>query len=155
LTLLIWIPNDVFSGVVHIDDSDDFPIKLDSSVYYFIDEVGDKTLEKVLREEFTANGKTDINFGYIGDPVWLKFTIKNSSGETLKDLFFEIENSNLDYVTIYLYKSNELVKSFKTGDLLPFEKRVVAHPNFTVPIVEIGNGEELDFYAHLKTANKL
>lgn len=152
LTLLIWIPNEVFSGVVNIDDFDDFPIKLDSSVYYFIDELGDKTLEEVLREEFTINSKTNINFGYIGDPVWLKFTIKNTSGETLKDLFFEVENSNLDYVNIYLYKSNELVKSFKTGDLLPFEKRVVAHPNFTVPAVEIGNGEELDFYAQLKTA---
>ncbi|OZB12474.1 MAG: diguanylate cyclase, partial [Marinobacter sp. 34-60-7] len=69
------------------------------------------------------------NFGYIQDPIWLRFDVTDPERINL----LEISYPQLDSIDFYLLRNGELAQEVHTGDRYPFSERPVQHPHFLFP----------------------
>jgi PAS domain S-box-containing protein len=88
-----------------------------------------------------------INFGYSGSSYWIHSKIDNYLDEPLVVMG---EYALIDYVDVWIYRNNQLLQVYETGDARDFATRPLAHPQFIFP-VESSSGDALDIYFRLKT----
>lgn len=72
-----------------------------------------------------------INFSFIKEPVWLRFTVKSPEAALW---YMHISYPLLDYLDIHIYNGKQLLKSVYTGDLRHFKQRDIDHPNFVTKV---------------------
>jgi len=73
------------------------------------------------------------NFGMTSDQYWFRIHLTNLEVYTLP-LTLQLDYALLDYIEVYLYQEGSLVRSYVTGDLLPFSQRPVLYPSFLFPL---------------------
>lgn len=80
-------------------------------------------------------GHGSPNFGYQdSDAFWFKFRLGAPRQEATRRIV-EIRYPQLDHVTFRLYQDGRLVKTYITGDRVPFKQRPVAHPHYLFPVL--------------------
>ena len=68
--------------------------------------------------------KEDI--GFTNENFWVKFDLKNNTKETL-GYFLETARPIIDYVDLYIVRTNGTVEILKNGDAIPFEDKDIHH----------------------------
>lgn len=87
----------------------------------------------MFKSEFEKNQKTNI--GIKKYPVWTFGKIINNT-EVEQRLVFVHPRAGIDFMDIYVYKDNKLIKEFKLGDMNPLENRIIESrkSNFFIPL---------------------
>ncbi len=75
----------------------------------------------------------DINLGYRKQAHWFKFDLVNADSEAVARLL-QISYPLLDNINIFQVADGRLLRSFATGDSLPFTQRPLAHRHFLFPL---------------------
>jgi diguanylate cyclase (GGDEF)-like protein len=95
-------------------------------VQYFQEHDGELSLAEA-RQYFDSStvkqgSNNSISLGFGVDPVWMKFTVKNTS-EIYQDYRLSIETPWLDYIDTWLIKDGKVLQHIQGGDAYPFEQR--------------------------------
>jgi diguanylate cyclase (GGDEF)-like protein len=117
--------------------SDKSPGRFDigTGMEVLVDESRAQTLEQVRLDRQpwqTIAGRTP-NFGFTKDAYWFRFQLNNTTGQTLARLV-ELPIPFLDDVQLFHFVGNQLLKSYATGDEMPYAMRTIRHPNFVMPL---------------------
>ena len=125
---------------------------LGKHIEYLEDPSQTLNIEQVSSPEYTEKfirGDVDIlNFGLKDSVYWLRLTVKN---ESLEECWF-LELARPSMNSVFLYTSSSDGKKFvetKTGYVLPFSTRDVAHENFVFNL-DIASGNEQTYYLRVK-----
>ena len=106
------------------------------NVSYIEDTSGSLDVGKILQSidtlEWTDVSGEIANFGYTKSPYWFKFSITNPYNSSA-DKLLEISYPQLDFIDLYQIDNGKVVSLHKTGDHLPFSKRIIDHPYFLFP----------------------
>jgi len=140
----LFFINSVPVSVITVD-KETKPLQFARSLEYYVD-ASDLDLSAIRDEDLNWK-KPDsgtLNLGYTGSAVWLKFTIDNRSGE---DLFFEINNPQLNRIEFYTPDSRGAYNVKYAGDTFPFSQREIIDKNFVFSIPYIDG--EATYYVKL------
>jgi signal transduction histidine kinase len=103
--------------------------------YFYLEDstsgLSHKQVATAPAEQFSILPKNTLTKKFEQHPFWLKITLDSS----LSDRVLLIENSHLDSVDVFIYDGNNLLKSYHSGDLRPFETRELNFIffNFIIP----------------------
>ena len=99
---------------------------------YLIDPKGDFTLDQVRAMELPAHSKRNPSFGWIKDVVWLATDIDKRDD---KKYILEIGYPLLDFVTVSIFRDEQLVKTLILGDSVKNSEGVLdsIEPAFYLP----------------------
>jgi signal transduction histidine kinase len=113
------------------------------------DMAGTLTLAQVRTRPFAAAPKKQISLGFTRSAYWLRFTIDNRSGAPVAWLL-ELGYPHLDHVELY----DATGKLWRTGDMLPFSRRPLAHANFVFPLTAQAQSSRV-LYLRVQTGGAL
>lgn len=126
-------------------------------VSFFEDKQGTLGIDQIVKKEFKPYLKETINFSYSNAVYWFKFQLQNQHKENNKELpnvsnrLLEISYPLLDEIDFYHFnQKNELIRHYKSGDMLPFAERVIPHRYFNFPL-EIRDSEPHSFYLKIRS----
>lgn len=130
-------------------------VSLNSAVQYYEDPNGNVTIAAVREPGLAWQSNQDkaFNQGYSHSAWWLRLNLVNSSGEQL-ERFLELSYAVLDYVDVYVYSGDQLLRSYQLGDRYPFFNRVVEHRFFVVPLTW-NPGQQLDIYYRIRSSTAI
>lgn len=131
----------------------------------FVDEVSLHKYAKIVnvgKQNYTIDqiiNNTNLKFkpllventdlGFTSDNYWIKFEIYNNTNSDIVP-FIETSRPIVDVAELYLIEPGEKPVVFKSGDLVPFEKRPL-NSRKTIFKVQLEPGELTTFYLHLKS----
>ncbi|MEY4110173.1 MAG: phosphoglycerate transport [Bacteroidota bacterium] len=123
-----------FAQVPRIDVGESNALKdVKNHVLYFIDKTAKLEIEQIKAIEGFEPVISDIpNFGITESAIWLKFQLYNSG--LRDDYLLQIAQPGLDEVALYIIDSIGEMKSFHTGEYLPFSLREYHDPNYIFKI---------------------
>lgn len=99
-------------------------------------------------DTWQAGTAATLNLGYRADPVWIKVNF-NTAHALESNWILEAANSQIDNIQVHLYRNSEHLKSWRSGDRLPFGQRPVLHRNFLFPLtLEPNQHYQLLIYVH-------
>lgn len=105
-------------------------------MHWIEDKSGLLTFEEVrdrdLSTQWTLAVKPSPNFGFTDSVYWLSLPFENES-DISASMLLEIGFPLHDKIDVYLLDGKELIKSFHTGDQVPFAQRPLDHRNFIFP----------------------
>jgi two-component system, sensor histidine kinase LadS len=112
------------SAEIYLDETDK-PVELWRELYVF-EEPEDSQLnwQQVYKDDdnFKAQEKPTLNFGYRNSPIWLKVKLTNKT--KVHRWGVSIDNAAIDFVDMFLIDAQgELVDSSYLGDMRPFSDR--------------------------------
>lgn len=92
---------------------------------YIVDTNNNLTAQDIINSQKLEIAAKN-SFGVMTKPIWVKFKIKNNS---LEPLSFMVSHSRpqLSYIDVYIFKDNELQKTYKTGFMALSETKPVEH----------------------------
>ena len=154
LLLVLGLSGGAFSQPVVLDDNTS-DINLGRDREIFEDREGLKTLDDICSKgtgPWVVNTAENINFGYTDSVCWVRAGLVNRSSKPLRFLV-EIGYPLLDYVHTFVVRENSR-ESWIMGDKKPYRERPVDHPCFITP-VQLAPGEQLMFYARIKTTSSM
>lgn len=88
-------------------------------------------------------------FGFSDSAYWFRLALKNSDSP-VSDWILETQFPLLDDIRVYLVYPDNRIVSHRSGDLLPFSERAIAHRNFTFPVA-LAARQEATVYIRVKT----
>lgn len=107
-----------------------------AAMHWIEDKSGSLTFEEVrdkdLSSEWNLALKPSPNFGFTESIYWLSLPFENDS-DTSASMLLEMGFPLHDKIDVYLLDGKEVVKSFHTGDQVPFSQRPLDHRNFMFP----------------------
>lgn len=106
--------------------------------------------DEVTNQEYTQVTEDVPNLGVSEDNHWFRGEIENHSS---KDIFLHIPFPNINYLDVYFFEGNALIKQAETGNLRPFSNREVAHQDFIFKIPQSPN--KLTVYIRVKNNAQL
>jgi signal transduction histidine kinase len=115
--------------------------------------ITDMASEKVS-EMFLPSTEGRQNFGYTPSAYWVRFTIKNTSGQTIK-WYLEVGYHFLDSIELFIPLRYGGYRMKKGGDLLPFKEREIAYRNFIFQLEEPPDGESTYFIRFETTSSMI
>lgn len=110
------------------------------------------TLDELLERDpsFTqAQHKSDLNFGYTPDEVWLRTQVENPTAHTQRWIV-EFEYPFLDRVTLHVMREHYNEQKI-SGSAVPIEQRELAHRQAVFPL-NLAPGETVTLYARVNAA---
>ena len=124
-----------------------FDILIDSSVHSQVADV-------IACQHFYKNEQEILQLGYTKFPVWLK-TRLHSRSDTTHSLILEIKNPHINFIRLYLVKSNGSIdSSFQyLGDRQPFHERIIQHRYFLFPI-EVLRQDSLELIFEVRSSGE-
>jgi len=146
--LLFCVGKGVFSNSITISDSTGSISALNAYTFIATDVSRNWTIDSMLEtNRFTEKLKTGNNIGFSSAGRWLSFELNNqSSGDVEYVLALNI--SVINEVEFYEVAYGKVVKSVKTGELLPMESRDIKHRRFAFSM-HIPKGEKRQYYVYL------
>lgn len=152
LSLFIWcfVNNPVKAAPIITYGNPEKLLELGPFASYYVDEtdmLSYKDIRKLPHWKFTTGKSKMINLGFSQFPVWLKFKIKNLTGE---QLYVYLEAQEIDYVDV-LVVSKDSVYHIETGVLRAYGKRKFSINSIVIPL---GTNPEYLFIA-IKDINRL
>ncbi|MGB0848652.1 MAG: sensor domain-containing diguanylate cyclase, partial [Thiolinea sp.] len=107
-----------------------------SGLYWLEDTSGAMTFDDIssrnLSTQWQQADNNNPNFGFTNSAYWFSLPIENPKSE-LNPMLLEIAFPLHDSIDVYLLDGNAIVKTFHTGDKLPFVQRPLHHRNFLFP----------------------
>ncbi|MCL6416582.1 diguanylate cyclase [Aestuariirhabdus sp. Z084] len=97
------------------------------------------------------NHDNQVNFGYTDSAYWLRYRLINPDDYKAFRLI-EFSYSVLDYLDVYLQRTDGTTVHHAMGDKLPFHQRPLISRNFLVPI-ELDAQEMITVYVRVKTSS--
>ncbi|MFL0810444.1 MAG: EAL domain-containing protein [Agarilytica sp.] len=124
---------------------------IDAGIQYTIDEksLGVYQISQLSKQEWVSF-EGEINFGYNQKVHWIRFDLNNVDAEAYERIL-EIAYPLLDHVSVYFFTDGELIRSFSSGDALPFHYRPIDHRNFLFPLHFEENSKNT-LYVRVQTA---
>lgn len=149
LCFLLFLPL-----VSHASISADKPFEAINGQVYFLEDAADRfTIDTVRNQDADWSRQQDgkaFNQGYSDSAWWLHARLKNDSAkEVLR--YLELSYAVLDYVDVWIYSGDQLVRFFEMGDKLPFSARPLEHRFFVFPVTWEA-GQTLDLYFRIRTS---
>lgn len=121
------------------------------SLQYFEDMSGELIFDSIERQHFIDLEQAVPNLGVSKSTFWIRFLIKNNTGED--GILLTIENPSLDYVALHWRQNGEAtVESFSEDQ--KFSERKIASP-FPTFDLNIENHEGAVFYLEVKGREQL
>lgn len=129
--------------------------KLSHYIEYIIESEQSYSFEEISNNKTATwhhfkESNDDPNFGFIDYGVWLKLSVNNQTNT--KDWIIQTNYSLIDYIQVYIKKSNGEVIHYKAGDQLPFSQRPIYHREFLFNL-PLEHKETVDIYIHVKTTS--
>ncbi|HVK98326.1 MAG TPA: diguanylate cyclase [Dongiaceae bacterium] len=110
-------------------------VKIGNSVHYAAanDVIAPDAIRELPLEQWKVNDSATISLGFQHQPLWFRvdFTTQEI---THKYWILELGNALIDRVDLYLYRNDVLLKSWHTGDRLPFSERPMESARFQFPL---------------------
>ncbi|MCX8122981.1 MAG: PAS domain S-box protein [Spirochaetes bacterium] len=91
----------------------------------------DEIVTRYKNKEFTHSTALHPSFGYSQYCVWIAFTVKNKSMNTVS-LLFEYDYPIIDDITLFI--PDTPFKAIQTGDRYPFVTRPIPYRSFVFPV---------------------
>lgn len=91
------------------------------------------------------------SIGFTKNIFWVGFTLQNLTASPIEEVI-EIDNPQLDYVTVYQVLSTGIQHQYTTGDKFLFNKRPVNNRNFLFPI-DLAAGETITLIIKIDKRN--
>lgn len=125
-----------------------------SSVYfeYLEDLSGSANIDEIINygpEKWASVAEGSATFGMTESPYWLRFSLENTSQQSLK-LIASLDYAQLDDVIFYVFSGGQKVHEFATGDTRPFYPREVDHPDMLLR-VNLNPKELKNIYIRVQT----
>ena len=93
---------------------------------------------------FRANHSEELNFGFTGSVVWLRFSV-DASGTGGEDWYLVERYPILDHITLFAPLPEGGYRRVDMGDTLPFGHRLMDHRAFIFPL-DTTVGADRDYY---------
>lgn len=140
------------SGAIVVNPSS----PIEAHFHYLEDSSGEADLEEIRKRpeaqwKLAASG--DATLGITSSPYWLRFSIRNETGENL-NLVSELAYSQLDEVTFHLLKDGRKIREFQTGDTRPFYPRDIDHPSMLLRF-DLAPDESRTIYVRVQTEGSM
>lgn len=120
-------------------------------VEIYEDKTNNLSFEEVISKEFTPSKSPVPNLGISKSNFWIKIPITNKTEN--EHLILELSLAIIDYVELYYYDDNQ-IKTIKTGDAYPFNKREYKDPHYLFDL-NIPKGETQTYYLNVKSNEAL
>ncbi len=146
-TLLLLISK-AFAQQVFVLDSLQNEVKVRTH-FLFLEDKKQQFSEKDIGEiafenQFQKSSKTIPSLGYSNSILWAKFKVKNISEA---DWLLELDNPNIDEVTLYLLDNQQLISKIQLGDNQPITTYPIQDRN---PIFPLKLQKNKDYTIYLK-----
>ncbi|MCW8941448.1 MAG: hypothetical protein OQJ88_12445, partial [Flavobacteriales bacterium] len=102
-------------------------INIGGDVQIYEDKTNNLSFEEVISKEFTPSKSPVPNLGISKSNFWIKIPITNKTEN--EHLILELSLAIIDHVELYYYDDNQ-IKTIKTGDAYPFNKREYKDPHY-------------------------
>lgn len=99
--------------------------------------------------EYKPLSSSNHSVGFTSSNYWVKFKLENTS-KTPNVYYLETGRPITDIATLYQINKKGEIKTFKSGDQIPFNERQVAHRSTFFKITLPSNAAQ-QFYIHLKS----
>ncbi len=100
--------------------------------------VNPAALSTVPEDQWEHNTAETISLGFQTQPYW--FVVDVTTAQDISRYWvLELTNALIDDVAVYLYRDQQLVGQWHTGDQYPFNQRPVDSPRFVFPFELQGN----------------
>ncbi len=124
---------------------------------YFVEDVDRKlSAENLLELEpglpFKKNTWGAVNFGYVKNPYWFRFELKNET-DSWQNLILEVQNPYINRTQLLEKKADTLIASKMTGDHFPALERPWHNRHFCFPI-ELAPNEFNTYYLLIDQSNE-
>ncbi len=138
--------------IVLTDDRGEYPLGLHLEILK--DPTGELTIEQVSSPEydgrFTPSQKEAPKYGFTDSAYWVRFRVRSEASST-RQWRLELEFPNMQYIDIYRPLPDQQGFEVKrTGILLPFDTREVAHHHFIFNLF-LPTGTEQTIYLRFKS----
>jgi signal transduction histidine kinase len=152
----MFVGNPLFSQPLITLSEENKSLSIGNLLYFYEDKSTQLTINHIIaptfQPHFQLSSQTIPNFDITNATIWLKFQLRNSTSEKC---FLEIDNPNIDSITIYyLADKREVVKIISTGAALSASSRDVHLNNFVVGL-PIKTSETGTFYISLRSKSWL
>jgi len=130
---------------------------LTRSMEYFVDETDAWRIDNLLSTDtppvFEPVSDASLNMGFVDDPVWLRFTLRNDTGRDQR-YFLEITNPRLARVEFYFQNPQGRIVIGSGGAAVPTTERAVLHamPAFNV---DLPSSAVQTYYLHIDNSGSL
>ncbi len=134
----------------------DQQIKLGYQLQYSFSHNETAKLEDVIKsdaDEWQLSNQTELNFGFIKKPLWIRFRLKNYSTESV-DKNIVLPHVSVDIIDLYLIRKNKPTELIKAGFKRSFGERNIRTKDVIVPILFSAN-ETLDVYIKIRSNGPL
>ncbi len=151
---LLYAPNSFAAESTKplIVKNNDTPYMLGEYIFLYKSINNTETINDILNENQFVKSENEVpNLGISPYSFWLKFAVKNESGQDT--LLLSIEQPYLDSIEFYS-PANGSYEVFKTGDNYAFSKRQFKNHNFIFKLPVKQNQQET-FYLKIKTGEQL
>lgn len=98
---------------------------------YFEDvssELGIDEIQNLPEMSWNHVASASANFGMTPSAYWIRFAVRNQESHSV-NLIAELDYSQLDEVSFFVFLGKSIIHQFTTGDTHPFYPREVDHPN--------------------------
>jgi two-component system, sensor histidine kinase LadS len=146
--------NNSLSTETIILENDNINYSLGNNLQYFEDSSGELTLKQILNEHsesFVKNKNEASGFGFSESAFWFRFAVINKSNV---DWLLEVGYPLLDSIELYRINNSGNHEVQKSGDLLPYNNRLIKHRNFIFKL-PIESGERNIYYLRVKTQSSV
>lgn len=105
------------------------------------------------RKHWRPLGDKTPNFGYTLSTYWFRIDLHNPNPQQVSKLLV-VNAPFLDHIEYYLFRGDEQVQSFVTGDKYRFSQRLIAHPQFLFPL-ELESGANYSLIFRVQTSGSM
>lgn len=154
LLLLLNCKIQAVAATLVLDDSkSDYNLNLHSE--WFEDPEKTLSLSEVLalpEHAFKTGLGENPNLGYTASALWLRFTLKNNSSQSI--WFLEMAYPRIDAMQLYMLQANGSYRKLRNDVLLPFNQRPIPHHNFIFSL-ELDQGMEKTYYLRIAQTHNM
>jgi two-component system, NtrC family, sensor kinase len=126
-------------------------LNIGDHIEIYEDQTNSLSFKEVILKEFTPSKSPVPNLGISKSNFWIKIPITNKTEN--EHLILELSLAIIDYVELYYYDGNQ-VKTIKTGDAYPFDKREYKGPHYLFDL-NIPTGETKTYYLNVRSNEAL
>ena len=106
-----------------------------------------QTVRGRLASRFRANDSAELNFGFTGSVIWLRFAL-DAGAVSGEDWYLVERYPILDNITLFAPTADGGYRRVDMGDTLPFHHRLMNHRAFIFPL-ESGAPASRDYYVRI------
>jgi serine phosphatase RsbU (regulator of sigma subunit) len=81
------------------------------------------------------------NYAYLDANFWFKINLNDESNEESR-WYLESSRTQIDTINVYFQNDNGDFTEYASGDLYPYDSRIIKHKNFIFPIPKTDSGQQ-------------